>query len=58
MLWSDFKEGVHEDERCVVVHGSRLHEWISDQPDELDEKAASEIVAAIHVIANSQTILG
>jgi hypothetical protein len=52
VLWSDFKEGVYEDERCVVVHGSRLHEWISDRSDELDEKATGEIVAALQAIAN------
>jgi hypothetical protein len=57
VLWSDFNEGVYEDERCVVVHGSRLHEWLNDRPDMLDEKAASDIRAAIHVIANRQTIL-
>jgi hypothetical protein len=38
--------------RLRPVHGSRLHEWISDRPDELDEKAAGEIVAAIQAIAN------
>jgi hypothetical protein len=52
VLWSDFDEGVYEDDRCVVVHGSRLHEWISDRPDAVDEKAAGEIIAAIEAIAN------
>jgi len=52
VLWSDFKEGVYEDERCVVVHGSRLRDWISGRSDELDEKAAGEIAAAVRVIAN------
>jgi hypothetical protein len=58
VLWSEFKERVYEDERCVVVHGSRLREWICDRPDELDERAVSEIAAAIQAIANRQTILG
>jgi hypothetical protein len=53
VLWSGFDEGVYENDRCVVVHGSRLHEWISDRPDALDEKAAGEIVAAIEAIAST-----
>ena len=52
VLWSDFEEGVYEDERCVIVHGSRLLQWISDRPDGLDEKATGEIVAAVQMIAD------
>ncbi len=52
VLWSDFDEGVYEDERCVIVHGSRLLQWIGDRPNELGEKAAGEIVAAVQMIAD------
>jgi hypothetical protein len=52
VLWSDFDEGVYEDERCVIVHGSRLRQWIGETPDELDEKPTREIVAAVRSIAD------
>lgn len=58
VLWSDFEEGVYEDDRCVLVHGSRLREWISERPDELEENAAGEIAAAIQMIASRSTVRG
>jgi hypothetical protein len=53
VLWSEFDEdeGLYQDEKekCLLVHGSRLHEWITSRPDMLDlatkEKLATEIQA-------------
>jgi hypothetical protein len=51
VLWADFDEGVHQDERCVLVHGSRLCEWLETQPDRLEEVAVAELSAGILALA-------
>jgi hypothetical protein len=51
VLWSDFEEGVFDDEKCVLVHGSRLYEWISGRPDALDQTTTDELIDAIQAIA-------
>ncbi len=52
VLWSEFEEGVHEDEKCVFLHGSRLHEWLRRRPDVLDSATTAELCAAVEAIAN------
>jgi hypothetical protein len=51
VLWSDFDEEIFQDEKCVLVHGSRLREWLDTQPDTLDETTASELSAGVQAIA-------
>jgi hypothetical protein len=51
VLWSDFEEGVYEDERCAFVHGSQLHNWISSRPEVLDQTTTNELVEGIRGIA-------
>ena len=53
VLWSDFDEGIYEDERCVLVHGSRLPEWLDGQPDHLDGPTVAELSAAVQAIAGN-----
>jgi hypothetical protein len=52
VLWSDFDEGLHEDEKCVLVHGSRLHDWLTSRPDSLDQATADQLAAVIQAIAD------
>jgi hypothetical protein len=51
VLWSEFEEGLDEQERCVFVHGSSLNKWISAQPDTWDQTQADQLVAAVQAIA-------
>ncbi len=53
VLWSEFDEdeGVLDDEKCVFVHGSRLHEWITTRPDTLDQTTNEELATEIQAIA-------
>ncbi|MGO8905507.1 MAG: nuclease-related domain-containing protein [Solirubrobacteraceae bacterium] len=52
VLWSGFEEGVHEDEKCVFLHGSRLREWLGSRRDVLDSATTAELCAAVEAIAN------
>ena len=51
VLWSDFDERLHEEEKCVFVHGSRLHEWITSRPDALDQATKEDVATEIQAIA-------
>jgi hypothetical protein len=55
VLWSEFEEdeGLYEDEKekCVFVHGSRLHEWITSRPDMLDLATNEELATEIQAMA-------
>ena len=51
MLWSDFEEGVSEDEQCAFVHGSQLYQWMSMRPDTMDRASADELLEGIQAIA-------
>jgi hypothetical protein len=52
VLWSEFAEGLHEDEKCAFLHGSRLHEWLSSRPDVLDSATTAELCAAVEAIGH------
>jgi len=52
VLWSEFDDGVYQDENCVLVHGSRIHEWLAGQPDKLDEKIVTELAAGVRSLAS------
>jgi Nuclease-related domain len=55
VLWSEFDEdeGLHEDEKkkCVFVHGSRLHEWITSRPDTLEQVTTDNLATEIQAMA-------
>jgi len=55
VFWSDFPQGIVEEERCVYVHGSRLQAWLDGQPTRLDEQASAQLAAAVGDVADSQT---
>jgi hypothetical protein len=52
VLWSDFDEGIYEDDKCVLIHGSRLREWLTSRPDSLDHATTDQLAAAIQAIAD------
>jgi hypothetical protein len=54
VLWSEFDEGIYEDEKCALVHGSRLREWIEDQPEKLDEDTVFALSAGVVAMAADQ----
>jgi hypothetical protein len=47
VFWSEFPEGLVEDGKCVFLDGSRLREWLLDQPDRLSRAEVDEIGASI-----------
>lgn len=47
VLWCRFEEGVHEDERYVVIHGSKLIDWLQRQPPTLDPRRLEALRGAI-----------
>lgn len=51
VLWSEFDEGIHEGNRCVLIHGSRLREWIISRPDTLDRATKEELATEIQAMA-------
>lgn len=51
VLWSDFPAGCVADGRCVYIHGSRLAEWMSRRPHQLDEPDAEQVLAAVSELA-------
>lgn len=52
VFWSEFPEGLVEDDRCVFIEGPRLRKWLPDRPDRLNEAAVKEIAASIDSIAH------
>ena len=51
VFWSEFPEGLVEDDKCVFVHGSRLREWMESRPNRLSPVDVAEIAAGIAGIA-------
>lgn len=51
VFWSDFPAGCVTDGRCVYIHGSRLAEWMSRRPHQLDEAGADEVFASVQLLA-------
>jgi hypothetical protein len=50
VFWSEFPEGLVEDDKCVFIHGLRLREWMRGRPERLGEsdiEVIAECVASI-----------
>jgi hypothetical protein len=52
VLWSGFEEGIDENEKCVLIHGSRLRDWLEDQADRLEADTAAKLTAGVLGIAD------
>jgi hypothetical protein len=50
VFWSDFPEGLVEDEKCVFIHGPRLREWMREQPERLGEGDVEVIADCVESI--------
>ncbi len=55
VVWADFDEDIYEHDNCVVVHGSRLLEWLASQPTRLDEAISRELGEGVKAIAAMRT---
>jgi hypothetical protein len=51
VFWSEFPEGLVEDDKCIFIHGSRLREWLESHSAQLSQATAGEISAGIAGIA-------
>jgi hypothetical protein len=51
VLWSDFDEGLYEDEKCTFIHGSLLCDWLVARPDALDDATAKQLRTAVQAVA-------
>lgn len=51
VLWSDFDEGIYEDEKCVFVHGKRIREWLETRPQVLARDVVEDVEEAIRSLA-------
>jgi hypothetical protein len=54
VFWSEFPEGLVENDKCVFIHGSRLRCWMESRPNRLTEAEAEEIAAGVEAIANDE----
>lgn len=50
VLWSEFPAGCVADGRCVYIHGSRLTDWLTRRPHQLDPAQMDEIADAIGLL--------
>jgi hypothetical protein len=50
VIWSEFPAGCVTDGRCVFIHGSRLAEWLSRRPHQLDSAETDGVARALAVL--------
>jgi hypothetical protein len=51
VFWSEFPEGLVEDDRCVFIDGSRLRSWLQSQPTRLSRDEVEKISVGIDAVA-------
>jgi hypothetical protein len=56
IFWSDFPQGIVEDERCVFIHGPRLRGWLEGRSERLPSSRVAAIGGAIEELAREQTV--
>jgi hypothetical protein len=54
VFWSEFPEGLVEEDKCVFIHGSRLREWMRERPERLEVGDVEVIAVCIAGIAKSE----
>jgi Nuclease-related domain len=52
VIWSDFPAGCVADGRCVFIHGSRLAEWLTRRPHQLDPGEADDVAVAVTALVD------
>jgi len=50
VIWSDFPAGVVADGRCVFIHGSRLADWLTRRPHQLDVVDTDDVFATVALL--------
>jgi hypothetical protein len=50
VIWSDFPAGVVTDGRCVYIHGSRLADWLTRRPHQLDLSETDDVFATVALL--------
>jgi len=45
VLWCPFEQSIHEGGRCVVLHGTKLVDWLDSRPDVLDQPRLDALIA-------------
>jgi Nuclease-related domain len=50
VLWSEFPAGCVVDGRCVYIHGSRLADWLTRRPHQLDPAQMDEVADAVELL--------
>jgi hypothetical protein len=50
VFWSDFPEGIYEDEHCAFVHGPRLRSWLLEQSRRLDLESVQLVSAGVEAV--------
>lgn len=53
VFWSDFPQGVVTDGRCVFIHGSRLSEWLSRRPHQLDDGQIDDVFIDVELLQSA-----
>jgi hypothetical protein len=53
VIWSDFPAGCVVDGRCVYIHGSRLADWLSRRPHQLDPAATDDVAALVAALIDA-----
>lgn len=49
-FWNEFAEGVHEEEKVVYIHGSKINEWIQARPQQLHPRQYRAVVQYLGVV--------
>lgn len=52
VFWSEFPEGVHEDDYCVFVQGSSLRDWLLTQDKRLDVELIQLASAGVKAVSS------
>jgi hypothetical protein len=51
VFWSEFPEGLIEDDRCVFIDGSQLCSWLQNQPTRLTQAEVEKVSVGIETAA-------
>ncbi len=51
VFWSEFPQGLVEDNRCVFIAGSQLCSWLEHRPTRLSPAEVEKVAAGIETVA-------
>jgi hypothetical protein len=53
VFWSEFPQGLIEDDRCIFIDGSQLCSWLQNQPTRLSRADVEKISVGIETTAEN-----